>query len=122
MRAGLVFKQKTILSRLFILVIFSFVTTTVQAQLDDPTRPPGHRLVLPGGKKTATIQRFLLSSVRISSTRRSAIVNNRFVESGDIINGAKVVAIYPSAVKLKKQDKIFIVRLVSQLVKKTRIR
>ena len=96
---------------------------TLQAQLDDPTRPPGYRLVLPGGKKSATetIQ-YSLSSVRISSTRRSAIVNDRSVETGDLINGAKVVAIYPSSVKLKKQGKIFTVQLISQLIKKTAIR
>lgn len=103
-------------------MLFSAVPIAIQAQLDDPTRPPGHRLVLPGGKKAATTDRFSLSSVRISSTRRSAIVNDRSVESGDMVNGAKVVAIYPSSVKLKKQGKIFTVRLVSQIMKKTRTR
>ena len=120
MRVGLVFKQNTILSSLFILMSLSFTPVAVQAQLDDPTRPPGHRLFLPGGIKATTIH-FSLSSVRISSTRRSAVVNDRSVEQGDIVNGAKVVAIYPSAVKLKKQGKIFTVRLVSHTVKKTRI-
>jgi len=118
MRAGLVFKQKTIFFSL--LMLFSAVPIAIQAQLDDPTRPPGYRLVLPGGKKAVTADRFSLSSVRISSTRRSAIVNDRSVESGDMVNGAKVVAIYPSSVKLKKQGKIFTVRLVSQIIKKTR--
>lgn len=94
----------------------------VQAQLDDPTRPPGHRLVLPGGKKAATTTHYLLSSVRISKMRRTAIVNDRSVELGDTVNGAKVVAIYPSSVKLKKQGKIFTVRLLSQIVKKVRLR
>lgn len=103
------------------LMTFSFSSTIVHAQLDDPTRPPGYRLVLPGGKKATTV-RYSLSSVRISSTRRSAIVNDRSVEAGDLINGAKVVAIYPSSVKLKKQGKTFTVRLVSQIKKKTRTR
>jgi hypothetical protein len=122
MRVGLVFKQKLILSSLSILIMFFLVLLAAQAQLDDPTRPPGHRLVLPGGKTAATGIHFSLSSVRISSTRRSAIVNNRSVEAGDVVNGAKVVAIYPAAVKLKKQGKIFTVRLISHRVKKTRIR
>lgn len=114
------FRQNIILSRLFILIIMFFTSITVQAQLDDPTRPPGHRLVLPGGSKVTTMH-FSLSSVRISSLRRSAVVNDRSVEQGDIVNGAKVVAIYPSAVKLKKQGKIFTIILVSHTVKKTRI-
>ena len=122
MRAGLVFKQKTSLFTLFILMIFSIVPITLKAQLDDPTRPPGHRLVLPGGKKANGVIQYSLSSVRISSARRTAVVNDRFVEPGDIINGAKVVAIYPSSVKLKKQGKTFTLRLVSQAVKKTRTR
>ena len=122
MRAGLVFKQKMTLFTLFILTMFSIVPITLHAQLDDPTRPPGYRLVLPGGKKTTATDHFSLSSVRISSTRRSAVVNDRSVEAGDLINGAKVVAIYPSSVKLKKQGKVFTVRLVSQIMKKIRTR
>lgn len=94
--------------------------TTAQAQLDDPTRPPGYRLALPGGKKVAT-RYYLLSSVRISPLRRSAIINDRTVEAGDVVDGAKVVAIYPATVKLTKKGKIFTIRLVSQLVKKSRI-
>ena len=100
-------------------MIFFIVPITIQAQLDDPTRPPGYRLVLPGGKKATAVVRFFLSSVRISSARRSAVVNDRSVEAGDLVNGAKVVAIYPSSVKLKKEGKTFTVRLVSQVVKKT---
>jgi len=112
-----VFKLKTLLFSLFMLVI-SFVSMTVQAQLDDPTRPPGYRLVLPGGQKATAGIRFSLSSVRISPSRRSAIVNDRSVETGDTVNGAKIVAIYPSAVKLKKKGKIFTIRLVSGVSKK----
>ena len=115
----MVFKQITIV---FFLMLLAVMPITIKAQLDDPTRPPGHRLVLPGGKKSDAAIPFILSSVRISATRRSAVVNDRAVESGDMVNGAKVVAIYPSAVKLKKQGKIFTVRLVSQISKKSRAR
>ena len=116
MRGGLVFKQKTLFS--ILLVVMMTLSMTVQAQLDDPTRPPGYRLVLPGGQKAASKIYFSLSSVRISPTRRSAVVNDRSVEAGDTVNGAKVVAIYPSAVKLKKKGRIFTVRLVSSISKK----
>ena len=124
MRAGLVSRKKTTLPiiRLLIFTLAVLTPVAVQAQLDDPTRPPGYRLVLPGGKKASTGTKFSLSSVFISSTRRSAVINDRTVESGDTVNGAKVVAILPSAVKLKKQGKVFTVRLLSQVVKKTRTR
>ena len=116
------FKPKNRFSTLLLPLLFmSLGMHGVQAQLDDPTRPPGHRLVLPGGKKATKAMGYLLSSVRISTTRRSAIVNERAVETGDMVNGAKVVAIYPSSVKLKKQGKIFTVRLVSRVVKKVRV-
>lgn len=115
MRAGLVFKYTVPL-----FIMFFLAPITLQAQLDDPTRPPGYSLSLSGGKKS--VIRFSLSSVRISSARRSAVVNDQSVEAGDVIDGAKVVAIYPSAVKLNKQGKIFTVKLISQVIKKTRIR
>lgn len=118
MRAGLVFNLKTLFSSLLILMTFSFASMTVHAQLDDPTRPPGYRLALPGGQKAAGRISFSLSSVRISSTRRSAVVNDRLVETGDTVNGAEVVAIYPSTVKLKKKGKIFSIRLIPRISKK----
>lgn len=115
------FKLKSILSGLLISILLLMSLATVQAQLDDPTRPPGYRLALPGGKKAATAIYYSLSSVRISPSRRSAVVNDRTVESGDVVNGAKVIAIYPAAVKLKKKGKTFTIRLVSQMIKKARI-
>ena len=120
MRVGLVFKQNNIIT--ILALSLCWLPYAVQAQLDDPTRPPGHRLVLPGGKKAITATRFLLTSVRISKNRRTAVVNDHSVEAGDTVNGAQVVAIYPSSVKLKKHGKIFTVRLISQLVKKVRTR
>jgi len=111
-----VFKLTTL-----ILLSGSFVSFAVQAQLDDPTRPPGYRLALPGGKK-ATTTYFSVSSIRLSSTQRVAIINDRTVEAGDRVNGAKVLAIYPSSVKLKRQGKIFTVRLISRISKKIRTR
>ena len=95
--------------------------TALHAQLEDPTRPPGHNLIFPGIKK-ATTERFTLSSVRISPARRSAVVNDRTVEAGDTINGAKVIAIYSSSVKFKKQDKVFTVKLIAQVLNKIKAR
>mgnify|MGYP007065670799 CR=1 FL=1 len=120
MRAGLVFKKINIIA--FIMMAFLMGSNNVLAQLDDPTRPPGYRLVLPGGKKASTKTYYSLSSVRISKMRRSAVINDRTVEAGDMVNGAKVIAIYPSSVKLSKQGKNFTIRLLSQVVKKTRVR
>ncbi len=116
----MVFKRLKITA--LITMAFLMLSNNVLAQLDDPTRPPGYRLVLPGGKKASTKTYYSLSSVRISQMRRTAVINDRRVEAGDIVNGAKVVAIYPSSVKLTKQGKTFTIRLLSQVVKKVRTR
>lgn len=119
MRVGLVFKQTTL--TISIVAMLATIPTLLLAQLDDPTRPPGFRLPLANGKKTTT-NYFSLSSVRISSMRRTAVVNDRSVEAGDVVNGARVIAINPSSVQLKKQGKVFTVKLVSNIMKKTRLR
>ena len=106
----------------YLLLILCMVTPAlVHAQLDDPTRPPGYRLVLPGGKKSGkSVTHYRLSSVYISPTRRAAVINDRTVEAGEYVFGAKVIAIHASAVTMKKQGKVFTVKLLSQIIKKTR--
>lgn len=106
------------LSALIILLISS-VSFTLQAQLDDPTRPPGYPLTIPGGKKSLKATSFTLSSVYISASRRAAVINNKNVEIGEYVGGAKIIAILPSSVQLKRKGKTFTVRLLSQVVKKT---
>ncbi len=90
----------------------------VQAQLDDPTRPPGHQLATPGGKKKVASDRFWLTAVRISGSQRLAEINDELLEVGDSVNGAKVLAIYPAAVKLQRNGRSFTLRLVTRMKKK----
>lgn len=94
----------------------------VLAQLDDPTRPPGYRLIIPGQKKISSKPWYSLSMVQISPLQRTAVVNDRFVKIGDMVNGAKVVGIYPSAVKLNRKGKVFTVKLLSKVIKKKSVR
>ena len=119
MRIGSVFRRNIFQDNLLMRVTFvlsacllAMSSFSVYAQLDDPTRPPGHRLVIPGQKKVTRAKRFSLSLIQISSTRRSAIVNDRIVEVGNTVNGAKV--------KLKKKGKVFTIKLLSQVVKRQR--
>ena len=102
-----------------IIVLISSVSFTLQAQLDDPTRPPGYPLTIPGGKKSSNATSFTLSSVYISASRRAAVINNKKVEIGGYVGGAKVITILPSSVQLRRKGKTFTVRLLSQVVKKT---
>ena len=107
------------LTKTLILITIINVPVIVYAQLDDPTRPPGYRLVLPGGKTAAREIGFNLSSIRISASSRTAVINDRSVVVGDKVNGASVIGIYPSDVKLKKHGKLFTVRLLSRISKKS---
>lgn len=93
--------------------------SSVAAQFDDPMRPPGYRIFKPGQKSVSLARRYTLSFVRISSSRRSAIINDRLVEIGNRVSGARVIAIYPSSVKLKKKGKVFTIKILSKSIKKT---
>ncbi len=117
MRAGLVFKFKSFLPILLLTVFLTPVT--VMAQLDDPTRPPGYSLYTPGGKKKIS-QRFVLTAIRISDSHRTAEINDRLVEEGSRVNGARVIAISPTAVKLEKEGRVISLRLVKRLEKTVR--
>lgn len=106
------------------MLVFSILTLSTfsaSAQMDDPTRPPGYKLVVPGKKKIATRRWYSLSMVQISAIQRTAVVNDRFVRIGDVVNGAKVIGIYPSAVKLKRKGKVFTVKLLSKMIKKKKM-
>jgi len=109
-----------LISFIFAFVVPCSVSFAVSAQLDDPTRPPGYALNIPGKKKVAVETRFRLYMVQISASKRSAIINNRYVEMGGFVNGAKVIGIYPSSVKLKKKGKTFTIKMSSHGIKKTK--
>lgn len=111
------FKRKSLIF-LISICLPGLSSFSVVAQLDDPMRPPGHRLSVPEQKKASVATRYSLSLVQISSLRRSAVVNDRLVEVGDKVSGAKIIAIYPSSVKLRKKDKVFTIKLLSRAVKK----
>lgn len=74
--------------------------------LEDPTRPPTAdaktSYVTPKKNKRS---RWTLHSTLVSSSRRTAVINNRVVSLGDRINGATVVSIQPSSVRLRAKGR-----------------
>jgi MSHA biogenesis protein MshK len=116
------YKSKEVMLIAYVLPVclLGISSFSVYAQLDDPTRPPGFTLMIPGQKKEKAGTTFSLSLVQISSLRRTAIVNDKLVEPGDTVDGAKVLGIYPSSVKLKKKGKSFTIKLLSKSIKSTR--
>lgn len=116
MRGGLVFKRNDIFktkvklsfrARLFLTALFVllFLTSPIHA-MEDPTRPPTAKVTstyTPGKKSKGP--RWTLHSTLVSSGRRTAVINNRVVSQGDRINGATVVSIQPSAVRLRDKGR-----------------
>lgn len=82
--------------------------------LDDPTRPPGYRL--PGSGK-ATVRGWHLSGIWIRDGQRLALINGRMVRPGQRIDGAQLVSVGPTGVRLRKGERIITVRLLPRRVK-----
>ena len=88
--------------KIFIMLIGSlFVVMPVQAELADPTRPPNMKSMAKGVTKKQNRPRWVLSSTLVSTSRRSAVINDKVVVVGDRVNGARVVSIRPSSVRLQ---------------------
>ena len=72
----------------------------LQAALKDPTRPPAIRVTTSTPPEIRP-PRWMLKSTLLSAQRRTAIINDTVVSRGDRINGATVVSIHPSRVRLR---------------------
>ena len=82
-------------------VVYLFTVMPLQAALEDPTRPPTATAAAYATPKKHSRPRWVLTSTLVSGQRRTAVVNDRVVARGDRINGARVVSIEPSAVRLR---------------------
>ncbi len=104
------------LVRAVIILLLAGLTGLVQAEvLDDPTRPPGYRLSAPGTKARAP--GWHLSGIWIHEGRRLALINGRLVRPGQMVDGAKLVAVTPTTAKLQRGGRIITVRLVPRRIK-----
>lgn len=83
-----------------------------QAELRDPTRPPGYAAAAAVGAVMPS-RSWELTSVLISGMRKVAVLNGRSVREGDAIGDAMVVKILPTAVRLSEKGRVFTVSLVS---------
>ena len=92
------FRQK-----IFMGCVMLILALPVQAAVEDPTRPPGMSEA-PSIRSSESAQvspRWVLTSTLVSPDRRSAVINDRVVSLGDRVNGATVVEINPSEVRLR---------------------
>lgn len=90
------------------------------AALPDPTQPP---LVHQAAIKRLNLenpQQFTVSAIKISGGRRKAIVNNRLVSAGDIVDQGLIVEISPGVVTIDYLSRRLQVSLLSSGVRRHR--
>jgi MSHA biogenesis protein MshK len=80
-----------------------------EAPLKDPMQP--YRHVDTSDIHGAPAQRYALSTVLISATRRVAVINGTLLREGDRIDGAEVVRIASQRVELRRGGETFVVGL-----------
>jgi len=88
----------------FVVVLAIICLLTVmplQAALEDPTRPPTANASMAVSPKKNYRPRWVLTSTLVSAQRHTAVINNKVVSRGDRVNGARVVSIQPSTVRLR---------------------
>lgn len=77
----------------------------------DPMRPFGTDVGAAGTVTAASGPRFTLTGVLIAPTRRVAMINGRPYTQGEHVDGAEIVAIEQSAVRLRVQGRELVVSL-----------
>jgi hypothetical protein len=106
-------------TRFILLLVSIFWHHSLFAEvLKDPTQPPSYKnsgISLYGTKAAPT---WVLSSTLIAPARRLATINGITVGVGQRVAGAKVVAIEPSRVALRKGDKEIILELLPEDIKR----
>jgi len=99
------------------LAALALVGASSAVPLDDPTRPPTAQSAKVH-KAARKPLRWTLSSTLVSAQRRTAVINGRVVGVGEKINGARVVAILPSKVHLRRKGRDITLVLLKQDVKR----
>jgi hypothetical protein len=71
----------------------------------EPYRPPA------GGARTAVQQRYVLTAVLVSASRRVAVVNGLPCMVGDTVDGAEIVRIEAKQVHVRRNGRDIVLRL-----------
>ncbi len=91
------------------LILVACTATASAGTLKDPLRPPLASPKSVAGERSAPSWK--LASTLVAGDQRSAVINGRVLGLGDRVNGAEVVEIRPGAVRLRRSDKEFLVKL-----------
>ena len=83
-------------ARVCLLSAFLSLPLSVASQTADPMRAPTHAEIL----TTPESKVWRVSAILLSKGRRLAMINNRLYREGNMVNGARINAIYGHAVEL----------------------
>lgn len=100
--------------------ICAALSVRADAPLSDPTRP---EVALPVAdpEKPAT-HTLALHAILHGEGRRLAVVNGQRVDVGDVVDGARVLAIEADHVRLRRDGETLVIELVSPVFKRVRER
>lgn len=94
------------------------LATATQAELRDPTRPPGYRNGAGSQQQAVTGDKGLrLSGIISGPGGNSAVINGRRLRPGHSVDGARVLAVTPELVKIERNGNRFTMELLPNPVK-----
>ena len=86
------------------------------AEVRDPLRPPGAQARSAGPEAPPV---WILHTTLVSTEQKTAVINGRVVAQGGWINGARVIEIQPTWVRLRGEAGDFVIRQSKIALKKS---
>lgn len=93
------------------------VAVAAASELRDPLRPPNHQ---PDAAIAIDPSNWQLTSTLVAAGRRVAVINGRVVGAGDSIDGADVIGIARSSVRLRVGEHRFTIESSTPSIRATR--
>ncbi len=85
------------------------------AEVRDPLRPPGAQVRAAGPEARPV---WVLQSTLVSAEQKTAVINGRVVAQGGWIDGARVIEVQPTWVRLRGEAGEFVIRQSKIALKK----
>tara|TARA_Y100000782_G_scaffold106960_1_gene128441 strand:+ start:294 stop:617 length:324 start_codon:yes stop_codon:yes gene_type:complete len=96
----------------FVLVMASL--SVMPAKAGDPMRPPQWHNSAPQTEPEVAVP-LSLQQIRWRGQGASAVINNQLVRTGDLVDGARVLAIKPDRVTIKIRKKVIELSLLESM-------
>jgi hypothetical protein len=106
----------------YLMLFASFsATSAVAEKLVDPTRPIGYSASIAQAQvqqAPSADQQWTLNTTLISPYQKIAMINGKRLKVGDDINGAKVIMIDHQKVDLRREGRLFTIKLHNSFISK----